>query len=135
MKKYILTLAIFACSTALFSQTTSEEYNYLTKDYVAHRNDAGFELMKGYAIENLYFNDENGTSITIQKFVKGEAKTPVAFLLAFKKGKNPTEFICIPHPKTTAADVNSAYWKSLESNNSPEKYQYVVHTLGRYLAW
>ena len=44
----ILVLAILTCSFISYSQTTQEEYNYLTKDYPTHRNDKGFEIKKGY---------------------------------------------------------------------------------------
>ena len=53
----------------------------------------------------------------------------------YKKGKNATEFICIPHPNTSVSEVNSAFWKSLGTSNSSEKYQFVVSTLARQLTW
>ncbi len=137
MKKSILAFAILTCSFVSYSQTTQEEYNYLTKDYPTHRNDKGFEIKKGYEMQNLFFNDADSVSITMQKFVKvdGDKKTAVAYVLGYKKGKNATEFICIPHPNTSVSEVNSAFWKSLGTSNSSEKYQFVVSTLARQLTW
>lgn len=131
-------LALSLCSIGGFSQTTQEEYDYLTKDYVAHYKEKTFEIKKGYEMENLFFNDADTTSITMQRLVKidGDKKKPVAYLLGYKKGKKPTEFICIPNPKSESS-VNNAFWNSLfnKSTNDTEKFQYVVSTMARQMVW
>ncbi len=137
-KNVILFVALLTFSFTMYSQTTQDEYNYLTKDYVVKRNEPGFELKKGYAMENLFFNDADTTSITMQKFVRvdGSNKIAVAYLLGYKKGKNPTEFTIIPHPKSEEA-VNNAFWKSLNNGKavSSEKFQYIISTIARQLIW
>jgi len=109
-KKLILLLFILliGCSSdLLFSQTTQEEYNYLTKGY-KDQIEKGQDMKKGYKISDLgTWNTESGKEKRECEF-KGLYRTgqtkPCAILMIFRRTDIPQGanfYICIPSINAT----------------------------------
>ena len=53
MKKLTIAIMLMLCSFVLISQTTMEEYNYITKGYKIML-ESGLDLKEGYEIKDYY---------------------------------------------------------------------------------
>jgi len=104
MKKFtILFIAVMLVFKA-FSQTTQEEYNYITKGY-AIQISSGLDMKKGYSFGILgqwEFNTNNTiVKCEFKSLMRDGQKTPCAIMMIVTyKGTwsngNVTEYVCIP---------------------------------------
>jgi hypothetical protein len=95
----ILLFALLLLSVNTFSQTTQDEYNYLSRVYGEQR-DTGMLVKKHYKVVELTktytaFSD-TARNISFWGIIrKGETK-PSAILMKYDKAGNGTVHICIP---------------------------------------
>mgnify|MGYP001803655980 CR=1 FL=1 len=98
-----------------FSQTTEEEFNYLTKGYKIQL-ESGLDMKKGYSIKDYGTWGTQYSSFKRNATFKGlyrdgESK-PCAVLMIFQKTNNDyVEYVCIPH-----MDSDEAIWSKAFKN-------------------
>ena len=106
MKKNLLFILTLFTMTFAFSQTTREEYNYLTKGYKIQLQN-GLDTKKGYYIKELgeqsltfMHGYKNPMKIIFKGLCKQNETKPCAILAVYEKYNNEKivkqEFICIP---------------------------------------
>jgi hypothetical protein len=118
LKNITLTTILTALiSLTSFSQTTEEEFNYLTKGYKIQL-ESGLDMKKGYTIKDYgtwgtKYTDFERNATFKGLFRDGEDK-PCAVLMIFKKTNNDyAEYVCIPHMESDEIIWTSAFenWK------------------------
>ena len=106
-KKATLAILLTFICLPLFSQTTQEEYNYITKGYKVQL-ESGLDMKKGYRFEDLGdwgLNKGSFKRICIFKALirDGQVK-PCAILMVYKRidiSNGANYFICIPSPDSS----------------------------------
>ncbi len=120
MQKLILIAVIgFSFLNSAFSQTTLEEYNYLTKGYKI-QIESGLDMKKGYRFEDLHDNS------VISNSEKGPIKRTMHFKGLYREGENIPcavliiynrldnkfrDYICIPHWESSKEIWNMCFDK------------------------
>jgi hypothetical protein len=117
-KRLLFLLVVGLMALAAKSQTTEEEYNYLTKGYQIQL-ESGLDMKKGYTMKDLTeyvvnFQSGNYKKVTFKYLYKDEAKKNVAVLAIFsfyKKEENKTlsKYICIPLSNTDTLLMDRAF--------------------------
>ncbi|MBS1652680.1 MAG: hypothetical protein JSU07_11795 [Bacteroidetes bacterium] len=138
MKKTIIFLfTAMTVSLTGFSQTTAEEYNYLTKGYKV-QIESGLDMKKGYELDDVDAVSAGPRTATLKKLVKTTSgqKKIAAYLIIYQKEGNPKEYICVPNPNSDK-EVSDAYWNMLfnGTNDSSAKLQLISYLLSRRLNW
>lgn len=94
-------------TTKLFSQTTQEEYNYITKGYKVQM-ESGLDMKKGYTLIELgsWGLDHNPEhrECTFKGLVRQGQTKPCAIMMIYKRTdvkEGATFYICIPTPDST----------------------------------
>ena len=138
MKKTLflaLSLMIFALSG--ISQTSMEEYNYITKGYKVQQ-ESGLDMKKGYEFEDLNTHKAGIRTASLKKLVKVNAgkKQTAAYMIVYQKEQSPKEYFCIPSPKS-GEDVLAAYWTSLNNGTGDHsaKLQLIMYLVSNQLVW
>ena len=96
----VVIFTFFIFSMKLYSQTTQEEYNYVTKGY-PDQIDKGLDMKKGYHFVDLNENSvTTGTTVRSCKFKalmrEGQTK-PCAILCIYSRSDNGfKDYLCIP---------------------------------------
>ena len=109
----VLAIMLFAGSFIIHSQTTKEEYNYLSQGY-RMQLERGLDMKKGYKLEDYdTWGMDYGTFkrqvIFKGLFREGENK-PCAILMILKRTNSDyEEYICIPHYESTEEMWDQAY--------------------------
>lgn len=102
MKKIILMFVLFS-SVCAYSQTTVQEYNYLTKG-LKDAVEKGLDLKQGYEFQDLYTYDETLYSFKFKLFIDTATKKPKAILVvADSKLWGNRYFVCIPQDNPVLA--------------------------------
>ena len=108
--------AFVALAIASIAQTTSEEYDYLTKGY---KEDiaSGRGVMKGYQLKHINSVYESNASVEVQVVyrLKDTLREKAAYLLIYKNATADSEYFCSPSPKSDTATIGR-YWKQLNDN-------------------
>lgn len=113
MKKiFTFFAAFFVLSVVSYSQTTLEEYNYITKGYKV-QIESGLDMKKGYTLTNLgdwglTFGTEK-RNVEFKGLYRANESLPCAIMMIFKRTDIPTGatyYVCIPHPKS-----DESIWK------------------------
>lgn len=132
----IIFLTLFTISA--FSQTTLEEYNYVTKGYRV-QIETGLDMKKGYAFEDVIneknFGERTISAKTLYK-VNGQTKQKVAVLIIYtRKGNNP-EYICVPQPNS-GTEISQKYFDQLYSGegDSSSRLQLIAFVLSYLINW
>jgi hypothetical protein len=95
MKKIILLFVLFS-SACSYSQTTLDEYNYLTKGYKIAL-ESGLDLKQGYKMFDIYEHDDALYSFYFSRFVDvSTQKTKAISVVAISKLWGNKYFLCIP---------------------------------------
>jgi|GEM_PF-4496301 len=98
MKKIIL-FALFFVSINAFSQTSQEEYSYLSKVYGEQR-DTGMLVRKGYRVieltKTLTAFSDTARNIAFWAIIRKGQTKPSAILMKYDKAGKGTINICIP---------------------------------------
>ena len=113
MKKHYLTFVLILSITALQSQTTMKEYNYLTKGYKIAM-DNGLDLKRGYTLYKYgdwgkkYNTFERKT--TFYAFYRGKEKKPCAMLVVLERSDTDyKKYMCIPEYHSNNDVWDAAY--------------------------
>jgi hypothetical protein len=124
------------------SQTTQEEYNYVTKGYKV-QVESGLDMKKGYIIKDLDMVSQtasNGTTIrqaSLKKLTKTSTNEAVAFMIVYQRAGKVPEYFCIPSP-TASQELRDAFYVSLtaaDALGSTDKLQLITLLLSRSLRW
>jgi hypothetical protein len=137
MKKLIL-FALLMVSLTTFSQTTLEEYNYITKGYKIQL-ESGLDMKKGYSLSKVNTAKQDDRNITIYSVFKEtqEAGTKlVAYMLEYEKKGKPKEYYCIPHP-SSETNIKDLFFNSLSNNwnDTAPKLILFVGVLSSIIKW
>lgn len=136
--KHIFIIFLTLISTSAFSQTTLEEYNYVTKGYRVQM-EAGLDMKKGYVFEDVINEKTYGErAISAKALYKlnGQSKQKVAVLIIYTRNGNDPEYICVPQPNS-GTEINQRFWDQLyngESDNS-NRLQLIAFILGYLINW
>jgi len=111
IKLLALTVFLTICSKS-FSQTTQEEYNYVTKGYKV-QIESGLDMKKGYSFVDygnwgLEFGIQN-RQCEFKGLVKAGATKPCAIMMVYKRTDikdGATWYICIP-----SSDAPAELWQ------------------------
>jgi hypothetical protein len=138
MKKSLF-LAFFLLTLVIsgISQTSMEEYNYITKGYKVQL-ESGLDMKKGYEFEDLNSHTAGIRTASLKKLVKiNSGKRQIAaYMIVYQKEQSPKEYFCIPNPKS-AEDVIAAYWTALYNGtgDSSAKLQLIIYLISNQLVW
>lgn len=139
MKNIIIAVLLLA-SLPLLSQTTQEEYNYLTKGYKV-QIESGLDMKKGYTFTDYGVYEIKEGSQTRQCEFKGLVKDgqtkPCAVLMIFKRTDIPNGtvyYICIP-----SANADESIWAQTNNlirnyTDVPSLYRAFINGLMRFSA-
>lgn len=138
MKKSLF-LAFFLLIVAAsgISQTSIEEYNYVTRGYKVQQ-ESGLDMKKGYEFEDLNTQTAGVRKAALKKLVKVNAgkRQTAAYMVIYQKEQGPKEYFCIPNPKSEE-DVLNAYWTSLYNGTGDHsaKLQLIMYLISNQLIW
>jgi hypothetical protein len=95
------------------SQTTTEEFNYLTKGLKIQLEN-GLDLKKGYKIEEIDKARVASRSVILSKLSRISDNSIAAYLLRYQKDEySAVEYICIPHPNSSQV-IKDLFFESLK---------------------
>ena len=116
MKKFTLIFCLFI-SYYSFSQTSMEEYNYLSKGYLLDKN-TGRDFKSGYRmddsikpISHTIYNGKDSINriLKVYKFVRIKDDKVVALLVMEKREDvNHEKYYCVPSPLSSTEVQNQA---------------------------
>lgn len=136
-KKIIIALSLICIALHGISQTSLEEYNYITKGYKVQM-ESGLDMKKGYELEDLKSNTAGVRTASLKKLVKVNAgkKQTVAYMIVYQKEQSPREYYCIPSPKSEK-DILDTYWTALYngSGDNSAKLQIIMYVISSQLIW
>ena len=136
-KSFFLALSLMIVALSGISQTSMEEYNYITKGYKVQL-ESGLDMKKGYEFEDLNTHKAGIRTASLKKLVKVNAgkKQTAAYMIVYQKEQSPKEYFCIPSPKS-GEDVLAAYWTSLHNGtgDSSSKLQLIIYLVSNQLVW
>ena len=131
MKKVIVIFLLAFSFQNLFSQTTQEEYNYITKGYKIQL-ESGLDMKKGYSLTELEswgltHNSEKRNCTFKGLFREGQSK-PCAIMLIYKRtdlANGAVFYICIPSHdapeniwEQTLGFINDNFKENIQLNNT-----------------
>lgn len=135
-KIFIVTIFFFLCFD-LMSQTSIEEYNYLTKGYKIQL-ESGLDMKKGYELRDIDAKKTNERSAELKALVRtsGSEGIVAAYLVVYNRRGNETEYICIPHPNSEE-EILEKYWTQLHhgSMDSSQRLQLILFLISRQIKW
>ena len=138
MQKLLISILLMVSLTT-FSQTTLEEYNYVTKGYKIQQ-ESGLDIKKGYSMVEIDENHSTDRKATLYKFnklgtTKEKART-VAYMIEYEKKGKPKEYYCVPH-KDSDGGIKELFYASLNTPNTDNsiKLLLTISLLTKYLDW
>ena len=99
MRKYVIVMIGMCLSHNVFSQTTIEEYNYITKGYKIQL-ESGLDMKKGYEFVDIGVSDSGIRKAELKALYRTNNKTIAAYMIIYMT-KGYKEYICIPHPASS----------------------------------
>ncbi len=118
MKTVLLGICVGAImlflSSVSYSQTTLEEYNYVTKGYKV-QVESGLDMKKGYRFEDIHaihiqYSDGIERETQFKALFKEGQKLPAAILCIYSRSNSaPKDYICIPSFGSTKEIWDSTY--------------------------
>jgi hypothetical protein len=128
MKHLILILFVVASfSVSAKSQTTTEEYNYLTKGYKTQIEN-GLDMKKGYALAGNSTYSYGGRRCEFKNLIKTSSDVAVAVLVIFYAQNGDSYYFCIPSagsdPQLFEEYLNSL--KQIDNYDAMRVYNYFV---------
>lgn len=137
MKKLFALAVVILVATISKAQTTIDEYNYVIKGYKI-QIESGLDMKKGYEISNMGTEATAERRVILKKLVRTNTKKTAAYMLEYKLGNNPAEYICIPSPNSSA-DILKLYWESLYNDqkvNASDRLHLILYTISLHaLVW
>lgn len=136
--KYIITLILlFTTILKAQSQTTIEEYNYITRGY-KDQLEKGLDMKKGYLfseISTIQTNERTATLKALNRIDSKGAKIIAAYMIIYKKVDAESEYICIPHPNSEEK-IRNVFYLNLASNETNFlKNAIIAELISRSLKW
>lgn len=135
-----LFISAFVFYTNVNSQTTQEEYNYVTKGYKV-QIESGLDMKKGYEITPIDTMVSGIRKVELRALyrVTGEKRVIAAYMLIYGKeiyDGYALEYFCIPHPDSPT-EIISQYWSALwdGSTNSTEKLRLITFFISLNDLW
>jgi hypothetical protein len=121
-----------------FSQTTMEEYNYVTKGYQI-QIESGLDMKKGYEIEFIdsMSNGDRFTELKSLIRTKDNSRKIAAYMIVYSKNGSPKEYICIPNFKSSE-EILKKYWTQLNTSSFgsiSSRLQMITYLLSKQLKW
>ena len=140
MKKLFLTALLAASISAAFSQTTEEEFNYVTKGYKTTL-EQGLDVKNGYLVETIpQAKATSNNTVKLEPKIllrKGQpAKDFAAMMIVYSLNNKVTKVYCIPHPSSNA-DILAKSVQDLSSAEGTQKKLLLTmmsETIGNLLA-
>jgi hypothetical protein len=131
MKKITTLFCLVISLNSLFSQTTQEEYNYITKGYKIQL-ESGLDMKKGYSLSELgSWGLTHGTekrNCTFKGLVRDGQTKPSAIMLIYKRtdiANGAVFYICIPSQDApeniwnqTLSFINENFKDNIQLNNT-----------------
>ena len=108
----ILTFS-FAFINYTKSQTTQEEYLYLTKG-LKIQIENGLDIKKGYELKKIDYAGVENKKVELFKLIRQNTNTIAAHLLVYNNSTS-SEYICIP-TKDASEEMRNAYFGQLSNN-------------------
>lgn len=139
--KLFLAITFALIGSTLFSQTSMEEYLYVTKGYKV-QIESGLDMKKGYEIEFVHeINTADGQfgKLSTLYRVKPEGKEIAAYMLTYTKYEGAAvEYLCIPSIDSDE-EVLSTYYKSLNhrdgQTSTSQRLLVLTVLLGYVMEW
>lgn len=138
MKLFTLLLLFFTSLT--FSQTTLEEYNYLTKGYKIQK-ESGLDMKRGYSMRDVskYSFSDSSREVNFKYLYRlNEQKAPCATLMIVtRKSTGFIRYYCIPHAESSEEIWDLAYssYKSMvDCTSSFKEYTFGMIRFISYIA-
>jgi hypothetical protein len=127
LKKTLFALLLIIGVVSSKAQTTSEEYNFVTKGYKIQL-DGGLDMKKGYTLKNLgeyplIYNQDGKRECKLKGLYRDADMTkPCAIMMIYsRESSGYLEYYCIPTP-----DAEKALWdRVIEQLNSHLEDKYV----------
>lgn len=123
MKKFFF-LFIFI-STNVFSQTTLEEWNYITKGYKIQK-ESGLDMKKGYELKDIltsYYNyDTPDRVFNFKQLIRLRDNQIAAIMIEVvlsSNGQKYTLYYCIPQWNTTP-EIQNLFLKEIRNINNKD---------------
>lgn len=135
--KTLKLLPFLFLSTTLFSQTTLDEYNYVTKGYLIQR-ESGLDMNADYSVT--YVGAHNrGVQCCILYALYRSDHTIAAYMVEYlRTDTSQHTFYCFPHPSSDQS-VKDLFWSSLvpdQAENYSEDLQMILFTINQFvLKW
>ena len=102
---------ILVASFSAFSQTTEEEYNYLTKGY-KFQIESGLDMKKGYTLQDLTSHNVGERKTEFKALFRDGEDKPCAVLCIYNRPSTGfKDYICIPHFDSDKAIWDKVYEK------------------------
>jgi hypothetical protein len=137
LQKLILLFSLTFLSNSFFSQTTLEEYNYITKGYKV-QIESGLDMKKGYLFEDVYSqkSGERLAELKVLYRIKETKKEIAAYLIIYSKEGNEPEYLCVPNPKSEK-EIILKYWNQLNDGKGDYtlRLQLIVYLTSINLKW
>jgi hypothetical protein len=139
MKNFLPLFILLVATNYTFSQTTLEDYNYITKGY---KEDVamGKDFKAGYAMKSLYTSewfDKGGAQIRkfeIARYVN--SKNPgntIAVMILLKDQSDRVEWVfCMPS-EGSSQDLWKSFWTEVYGNSSPGIRNAIIRTMSQML--
>lgn len=113
--KTIFTILMMLFIVLGSAQTTTEEYNYLTKGYKIQL-ESGLDMKKGYTIEKKWVFSDNYITFerksTFYYLYRDSEKAPCATLMIVERSDTRFQtYLCIPH-----IDSEESIWKQARTD-------------------
>lgn len=132
-------------SSSVKSQTTLEEYNYVTKGYKIQLESGldmkqGYKFMPGYAATTTTGTDKRSVEIKILRRMNENRDTVssvAGYMITYQLNNGPKEYLCLPHPKSDVK-IKNAFLESLypdPATNASSRLQAIIYGLSGYLKW
>lgn len=134
----LIAIVFISIAVSSFSQTSQEEYNYITKGYKV-QIESGLDMKKGYSFEDIDLRKTSERTAQLKAFYKtkeGNKKELVAYMIIYTRSGKASEYICIPHPKSEDS-IMKQYWKQLheEGTDSSMRLQLISYLISTNMKW
>ncbi len=131
--KYILAIGLFFLPFITKAQTSSEEYNYVTKGYKAQVTE-GLDMKKGYKLTQVQQRTFRLGSTTINKLIRTANNSIAAYMVIYKPNSGDAQFFCIPNPNSPY-EVIQMYESTISADEDFLKLKMITLSLTGLLKW
>lgn len=138
MKKTILTAILVLVFMAGHSQTSLEEYNYITKGYQT-QIEQGLDMKKGYELNKINSVTVKERTVELKSLIRNKngKKEIAAYMIIYNFAKHPTEYICVPNLHSDP-EIMDKFFIQLHPdrwNDDSYRLQMIVYLLSKQIDW